>query len=68
MMFSLQQFSQYGTIAGVSRLKASETHSKQSYGFIDYGDPTGMRRAFGSKVFVKGKHVKVRIWFHWFGA
>ncbi len=60
MLHRPQQFSQFGTIAGVSRLKASDTHSKRSYGFIDYQETIAARRAFASKVFVKGKHVKAR--------
>ncbi len=43
----------------MSRLKACETQSKKSYGFIDYAESIAARRAFASKIFVKGKHVKV---------
>jgi hypothetical protein len=43
------------------RIKSSETHSKKSYGFIDYSESIAVRRAFGSKVFVKGRHVKIAL-------
>ena len=32
-----------------------------SYGFIDFVEPKSVLRAFGSKIFVKGKHVKVAL-------
>ena len=55
-----QQFSQFGIINGVSRLKAGkETSVKKTYGFLDFREDKSVRRAFGSKIFVKGKHVKV---------
>ncbi len=34
---------------------------KKSYGFIDFCEAKSMMRAFGSKVFVKGKHVRVAL-------
>jgi hypothetical protein len=43
------------------RLLSSETSAKKSYGLIDFVDSKSVRRAFGSKTFVKGKHVKVAL-------
>ncbi len=45
----------------VFRLKSSETSVKKCYGFIDFVEPKSMMRAFGSKIFVKGKHVRVAL-------
>ena len=46
---------------GVSRLKGNETTSKKSYGLMDFKDTIAMRKAFGAKIFVKGKHVKIAL-------
>ena len=57
-----KQFSQYGTVTGVSRLKSSETSVKQGFGFVEYKEGmNAVGRAFGAKVFVKGKHVYVAL-------
>jgi len=55
------QFAQFGVIEGVSRLKPTCERQKQSYGFVDYAEDISTRRAFSSKVFVKGRHVKVSL-------
>ena len=43
------------------RLRGSDAHSNVSYGFVDFTDNLGMRKAFASKVFIKGKHVKIAL-------
>ena len=40
-------------------MKGSVTSSTKSYGFIDFAEVISTRRAFGSKIFVRGKHVKI---------
>ena len=57
-----QQFSQFGTVSGVSRLRASETSCKRGFGFVEFKEgQRAVNRAFGSKVFVKGKLVNVTL-------
>ncbi|XP_059093976.1 uncharacterized protein LOC131889010 [Tigriopus californicus] len=57
-----RQFAHFGVIQGISRLRGSgATTSRISYGFIDFQEVVSIRRAFASKVFVKGRHVKVAL-------
>lgn len=57
-----RQFGLFGVIQGISRLRGSGTTTSQvSYGFIDFQENVSIRRAFASKVFVHGRHVKVAL-------
>ncbi len=55
------QLIQFGQIMGVSRLKASDTSVKRSYGFVEFKAPISVKRAFVNKIFIKGKHVKITL-------
>ena len=43
------------------RIRGSETHAKKSYGFVDFEESISVRRAFGAKIFVKGKLVQIAL-------
>jgi len=59
------QFAQYGPIVGVSRLGGRQERvsrgQKTNYGLVEFKQIISMRRAFGSKVFVHGKGVKIAL-------
>jgi RNA recognition motif-containing protein len=59
-----EHFGQYGPIVHVSRLGGRTqfvSSTRTSYGVIDFKQTISMRRAFGAKIFIQGKHVKVAL-------
>ena len=57
----VRQFQEFGAMTGVAIVGGSTSSSAatKSYGIVDYKEPISVRRAFISKIFVKGKFVKV---------